>query len=412
MNAEIITIGDEILIGQIVDTNSVWIASELNSIGINVLQITSISDNPLHLEEALDNASKRAELVLMTGGLGPTKDDRTKNVLVSYFSSRLIIHEPTLNHIKSFFSRHGQEITQLNADQALVPECCTVLSNTVGTAPGMWFEKGGILFISMPGVPFEMKKLMKDEIIPRLVKLNKGKAIIHHTIQTVGIPESFLAKRLEGWESSLPEYIHLAYLPSPGIVKLRLSAFGTDQQILESEVQNQVNKLEKIIPDSIFGYGEVTLAEVVGTLLLKKNSTVAVAESCTGGLISHEITSIPGSSKWYKGSVVAYSNEIKERVLHVEASVLTEHGAVCEPVVLQMANGVRKIMDTEYGIATSGIAGPDGGSPEKPVGTVWIAVSGPDGNKSAVFNFANNRERNIIRSSQTALDMLRLMLKE
>jgi nicotinamide-nucleotide amidase len=412
MNAEIITIGDEILIGQIVDTNSAWIASELNSIGINVLQITSISDNPLHLEEALDNASKRAELVLMTGGLGPTKDDRTKNVLVSYFSSRLIIHEPTLNHIKSIFSQRGQEITKLNADQALVPECCTVISNTVGTAPGMWFEKDGILFISMPGVPFEMKKLMKDEILPRLVKLNKGKAIIHHTIQTVGIPESFLAKRLEEWESSLPEHIHLAYLPSPGIVRLRLSAFGTDQQILESEVQNQVNKLEKIIPDAIFGYGEVTLAEVVGTLLLKKNSTVAVAESCTGGLISHEITSIPGSSKWYNGSVVAYSNEIKERVLHVEASVLTEHGAVSEPVVVQMANGVRKIMNTEYGIATSGIAGPDGGSPEKPVGTVWIAVSGPDGNKSAVFNFANNRERNIIRSSQTALDMLRLMLKE
>jgi nicotinamide-nucleotide amidase len=410
MNAEIITIGDEILIGQIVDTNSAWMATELNAIGVKIVQITSISDNPGHLVEALDNARKRADIVLMTGGLGPTKDDRTKNVLSSYFSTPLILHEPTLEHIKALFKIRENEISKLNAEQALVPECCTVLHNPVGTAPGMWFNDRGSIFVSMPGVPYEMKQIMADDVLPRLVALSDGKCIVHRTIQTTGVSESSLAKTLELWEDALPEHIHLAYLPSPGLIRLRLSAFGTEKRVLESEIDQQVTKLEQIIPNAIFGYGEVTLAEVVGELLKSKNSMVAVAESCTGGFISHRITSISGSSLWFKGAVVAYSNEVKEKILGVDPSSIDEFGAVSEQVVRQMAEGVCRVLGTEYGIATSGVAGPNGGTPEKPVGLVWIAVAGPNGVHSNVFNFANNRERNIVRSSLTALDMLRKML--
>jgi len=412
MNAEIITIGDEILIGQIVDTNSAWMATELNAIGIKIVQITSISDDPEHLTEALDNARKRVDLVLMTGGLGPTNDDRTKDVLTRYFNSKLVSHAPTLEHIESMFKARGLKKIQLNADQALVPECCTVLSNQVGTAPGMWFNEGNVIFISMPGVPFEMKQLMTDEILPRLTAINKKGKIVHQTIQTIGIPESFLAQKLEKWEEALPEHIHLAYLPSPGLIRLRLSAFGDDEGLLSTEVNNQVEKLNKIIPDAIFGYGEVSISQVVGELLKSNNSMVAVAESCTGGMISHEITSVPGSSEWFKGAVIAYSNEIKEELLGVSSQTLEEHGAVSEQVVCQMAQGVRKIMNTEYGIATSGVAGPSGGSKEKPVGMVWIAVAGPVDTTVSVYNFANNRERNIIRASLTTLNMLRLMLKK
>jgi nicotinamide-nucleotide amidase len=410
MNAEIITIGDEILIGQIVDTNSAWMATELNAIGVKILQITSISDNQEHLVKALDDARKRADIVLMTGGLGPTKDDRTKDVLTSYFNSELVSDSTTLEHIESFFKTRGLKSIQLNVDQALVPECCTVLPNPVGTAPGMWFEDNQVIFVSMPGVPFEMKQLMTEQVLPRLKPLCKKGSIVHRTIQTIGIPESFLAKKLEFWEDALPEYIHLAYLPSPGLIRLRLSAFGDNVDALESEVDKQVEKLNQIIPEAIFGYGEVSISQVVGELLKSEKSMVAVAESCTGGMISHEIISVPGSSGWFKGAVVAYSNEIKENILHVSRHSLVEYGAVSEEVVRQMAEGVRKIMNSQYGIATSGIAGPTGGTAEKPVGMVWIAVAGPEGTVVKVFNFANNRERNITRASLAALDMLRLLL--
>jgi len=412
MNAEIITIGDEILIGQIVDTNSAWMATELNAIGVKIAQITSISDNPEHLVTALNDARKRADVVLMTGGLGPTKDDRTKTVLTSYFNSKLVLHQPTLDQIQSMFKARRLTNIQLNADQAMVPECCTVLSNPVGTAPGMWFEENKVIFISMPGVPFEMKQLMTDHVLPRLKVLCTDGKIVHRTIQTIGIPESFLAKQLENWEDALPDHIHLAYLPSPGLIRLRLSAFGNNEQVLETEVNNQVEKLNQIIPDAIFGYGEITISQVVGELLKSKKSMVSVAESCTGGLISHEITSVSGSSEWFKGAVIAYSNEIKEKILHVKSQTLEEHGAVSEQVVRQMAEGVREIMGTEYAIATSGVAGPTGGTPEKPVGMVWIAVSGPGETVSNVFQLASDRGRNITRASLTALDMLRLLLKK
>ena len=410
MQAEIITIGDEILIGQIVDTNSAWMATELNSIGVNIAQITSISDNPEHLVEALNNARKRADVVLITGGLGPTKDDRTKKVLTEYFNSNLVLHEPTLQNVIEMFRLRGLDIIQLNKDQALVPECCQVLLNKQGTAPGMWFEEGNVVFVSMPGVPFEMKYLMTEHVLPRLAKMRNDLHIVHRTIQTVGISESFLARTLETWEDNLPEYIHLAYLPSPGIIRLRLSAFGPDEAVLENEVNNQVEKLQAIIPDAIYGFGNDNLSEVTGNLLKAINAKVSIAESCTGGLISHKITSIPGSSEWFKGAVVAYSNEVKSNILGVSETSLCEFGAVSETVVRQMAEGVKTALNSEYSIATSGIAGPDGGTPEKPVGTVWIAVSGTKETIARCFTFSNNRERNIERSSLTALDMLRLML--
>ncbi len=412
MIAEIITIGDEILIGQIVDTNSAWMAVELNSIGVKIAQITSISDEPEHLTEALNNASKRAGIVFMTGGLGPTKDDRTKSVLCNYFNSQLILNEPTLNHIVSYFRIRNLDIIELNREQAMVPECCEVLSNPVGTAPGMWFEKEGIIYVSMPGVPFEMKQLMSEQVLPRLKKISTHESIVHKTIQTIGIAESRLSNMLEEWEGNLPSHIHLAYLPSPGLIRLRLSAFGDDESVLEKEVEEQVIKLNKVIPEAIFGYGDDTIAEVVGRLLKAEKLKVSVAESCTGGYISHLITSISGCSKWFKGSVVAYSNEAKINILSVSESSISSYGAVSESVVRQMAEGVKIAMNTEYGIATSGVAGPDGGTEEKPVGMVWIAVSGPQGTKSAVFNFVNARDRTIVRASLTALDMLRLMLIE
>lgn len=411
MKVEIITIGDEILIGQIVDTNSAWMAVELNQVGIKVVQITTVSDTPGHLINALNEASSRADIVLMTGGLGPTKDDRTKKVLCEYFNSKLVMHEATLKHVSRFFVSRGLNVNQLNKDQALVPECCTVLFNPVGTAPGMWFEKDGVIFISMPGVPFEMKELMTNQIIPRLKSISGSEAIVHKTVHVIGIPESILAETLEAWEDALPSFINLAYLPSPGQIRLRFSAFGNDENILKQNIEEQIHKLQQIIPDSIFGYDNDTLAGVVGRLLVEKNQTMASAESCTGGNIAHLITSEPGSSLWYKGSVVAYANETKVKLLNVNQNFINEYGAVSEQVVTQMAIGARKALNVDYAIATSGIAGPDGGTDEKPVGTVWIAVATPEKTIAKMFNFANNRERNIIRSSQTALNMLRLILR-
>lgn len=410
MNAEIITIGDEILIGQIVDTNSAWMATELNQVGIKVAQITTISDTPQHLVNALNEARKRAEIILITGGLGPTKDDRTKKVLSEYFSSKLILDEATLKHVSQYFIRLGLGVNQLNKDQALVPECCTVLSNPVGTAPGMWFDHEGTIFVSMPGVPFEMKELMSNQIIPRLTGLNGKGAIFHKTVQVIGIPESILADTLETWEDALPNNINLAYLPNSGQIRLRLSAFGDDKSKLISDVNSEIEKLKQIIPDAIYGYENDSLAGVIGKLLIEKKQTMASAESCTGGNIAHLITSEPGSSLWYKGSVVAYSNETKVNILNVDPQLIEEFGAVSEQVVVQMAEGVKKALNVDYAIATSGIAGPDGGTDEKPVGTIWIAVASSDKTIAKCYSFANNRERNIIRSSQTALDMLRLML--
>ena len=407
MKAEIITIGDEILIGQIVDTNSAWIAEQFNLSGIEIYQITSVHDDNEHIKEALKKAEDKVDLVILTGGLGPTKDDITKHALCEYFNTGMVFHEPTFEHIKQRFKNRNIDLNKLNRDQALIPEACTVLPNKAGTAPGMWFEKNETIFVSVPGVPFEMKHLVEYEILPRLQNNGKTKAIFHKTVQTQGLPESMLAERIENWETSMPKNIKLAYLPNPMSVRLRLSAIGNNLNELKEQVQNEIERLKQIIPDHIFGFDNETLAEVIGRILLEKGQTLAVAESCTGGYISHLITSVSGSSGWYKGGVTAYSNEIKQNILGVSLELLEKYGAVSEQVIREMAEGVRRKMNADFSVATSGIAGPTGGTEEKPVGTVWIAIASPDKTIAEKFVFGDNRERNIIRSSQTALQLLR-----
>lgn len=413
MIAEIITIGDEILIGQIVDTNSAWIADQFNLNGIEIYQITSVHDDHEHILEAIKKAEDKVDLVVITGGLGPTKDDITKNTLCEYFNTKLVFHKPTFEHIKERFANRNIDINQLNRDQALVLENCTVLFNKAGTAPGMWFEKNDTIFVSMAGVPFEMKYLLKHEILPRLLESGKTKAIYHKTVLTQGLPESMLAMEIEEWENALPKNIKLAYLPNPMSVRLRLSAMGRDESSLRISVENEIQKLQKIIPENIFGFDTETLAEVIGRRLKLKEKTLGVAESCTGGFISHLITSVTGSSEFFNGSVTAYSNQIKENVLGVKNSTLNEFGAVSQQVAKEMALGAKNILNSDYAIATTGIAGPTGGTEEKPVGTVWIAIAGENKVFAKKFVFGDNRERNIIRTSQTALQILRrIILKE
>ncbi|MBK6282351.1 MAG: competence/damage-inducible protein A [Draconibacterium sp.] len=413
MKAEIITIGDEILIGQIIDTNSAWIAEQFNLNGIEIYQITSVHDDHYHIMEALKKAEEKVDLVVMTGGLGPTKDDITKHTLCEYFNTTLVVHEPTFEHIKSRFTRLKIDMNKLNRDQALVPANCTVLPNMAGTAPGMWFEQNDTIFVSMPGVPFEMKYLVENELFPRLHNNGKTKAIYHKTVLTQGLPESMLAEKIENWENSLPKNIKLAYLPSPLAVRLRLSAMGNSKSELETLVEDEIQKLLQIIPNNIFGYNNETMAEVIGRLLISKNQKLAVAESCTGGYISHLITSVPGCSDFYNGSVTAYSNQVKENILGVSHKILNEFGAVSEQVAKEMAVGARKVLKADFAVATTGIAGPGGGTEEKPVGTIWIAVAGEKNVIALKFVFGDNRERNILRSSQTALQLLRrVILKE
>ncbi|RIH63273.1 competence/damage-inducible protein A [Mariniphaga sediminis] len=410
MKAEIITIGDEILIGQIVDTNSAWIAEQFNLNGIEIYQITSVHDDTEHIAEAMQIAEKKADLVILTGGLGPTKDDITKHALCDYFNTKLVFHEQTFENIKNRFKNRNIDLNKLNRDQAMLPGACTVLTNKVGSAPGMWFEKNDTIFVSVPGVPFEMKYLVENEILPRLRTNGKAKAIFHKTVQTQGLPESMLAEKIENWETSLPENIKLAYLPNPMSVRLRLSAIGTDLEELKRLVGGEIEKLKQLIPDYIFGYDNETLGEITGRLLREKGLTLAVAESCTGGYISHLITSVPGSSEYFRGGVTAYSNEVKKSLLGVSELTLQNYGAVSSEVVREMALGVRKKLGADFAVATSGIAGPTGGTEEKPVGTVWIAIAGPENTITEKFIFGDNRERNIIRSSQTALQLLRRQL--
>jgi len=412
MKAEIITIGDEILIGQIVDTNSAWMAEQLNLAGIEVFQITSVHDDHTHIMNALASAEARVDLVLMTGGLGPTKDDITKNSLCEYFNTKLVFHEATFEQIRERFTRRGIDVNRLNRDQALVPESCTVIPNLAGTAPCMWFERNQTIFVSMPGVPFEMKSIMADEVLPRLVKAQNMRAIVHKTVLTQGVPESMLAMRIEDWENNLPPHIKLAYLPNPMAVRLRLSASGADKSLLMEEIEQEIGKLKLLLPDEIYGYDSDTMAISVATLLKLKNASVGLAESCTGGYIAHLLTLTPGASEWFKGSVTAYHNDVKTALLGVDSTLIQQHGAVSEAVALAMATGVRRTLGCDYAIATTGIAGPDGGSDEKPVGTVWVAVAGPEKYLAQKFVFGNNRERNIQRSSQSALQLLRKFLHQ
>lgn len=410
LKAEIINIGDELLIGQVINTNAAWMADQLSLAGIAVGRITAIPDCREDISAALDEAFSRAELVLLTGGLGPTKDDITKHSLCEYFDARLVLHEASLRNVEMLFAGRGLPLLEVNRRQAEVPDNCKVILNDNGTAPGMWFERENHICISLPGVPYEMQAMMLDHVLPGLAGRRNGQYIIHRKVNTQGMGESMLAETISGWEDNLPPHIRLAYLPQPGIVRLRLSGTGTDEQLLSKEMDEQVKALHAVIPDLIYGYDEETLEEVAGRLLKERNSTLATAESCTGGYIAHLITSVPGSSAYYKGSIIAYSNEVKLELPGLKEETLSLHGAVSRECVLEMAAGARKKFSTDYAIAVSGIAGPGGGTAEKPVGTVWIAIAGPERVFSQKYNFGISRQRNIRLAAVHALNRLRLMM--
>ena len=408
MIAEIISIGDELLVGQVVNTNATWIAQHLHEIGIPVKAISDIADDAEDIRTAIDRAFGRSDVILVTGGLGPTKDDITKNTLCAYFNTHLVFHQPSFENIEKLFGLRGIRISELNRKQAEVPANCTPLLNHQGTAPGMWFEKDNKILVSMPGVPFEMEDMMEKYVLPRLAGEENERIVVHRTILTQGIGESYLSELIRDWEENLPSTMKLAYLPQPGLVRLRLTAFGNNKEKIQMEVDGQVEKLNKLIPNLIYGYGNDTMEEVVGRLLKGKKLTLSTAESCTGGYLSHMITSVAGSSEYYMGSVIAYSNRVKQEFLGVSVKTLSEYGAVSEQVVREMAEGARKRFSTDVAVSISGIAGPDGGTIEKPVGTVWIAVASGFGTTAKKFMFGEHRGRNIRRASLAALNMLRV----
>lgn len=412
MLAEIITIGDEILIGQIVDTNSAWIAKQLNDIGIRIKQMTSISDEKTHILDTLKEASERADIIIITGGLGPTKDDITKTTLAEYFGTGMRRDEATLKRVEDIFSRYKRPMLDVNIRQADVPENCTVLQNLNGTAPGMWFEHLGKVYVSMPGVPFEMMILFEEEVIPRLKSKFTLPAILHHTILTAGIGESFLAEMIAPVEDSLPSYIKLAYLPKLGQVRLRFSAYGSDEVVLKSETDNYVQEINKLIGEYIITSEDKPLEKVILDFMEKRSLTLCLAESCTGGYLSQLITQHPGCSKVFLGAAVSYSNDLKKRMLEVSEETLRQQGAVSEETVREMALGAKKLSGSDYAVSVSGIAGPDGGTADKPVGTVWISVAGKNKTVAKCFQFGNRRAQNIERSAINALSLLFTLLKE
>ena len=411
MNATIITIGDEILIGQIVDTNSAFISRCLNDAGITVIEKLSVGDQRQEIVRALDRSLLRNEVVILTGGLGPTKDDLTKKTLADYFDMTLVRDEQVYRMVEQMLSLRGIEFNALNKEQALVPDGCTVLPNRNGTAPGMWFERDGHIVVSLPGVPFEMKALMQEEVMPRLKKRFALHANVHRTIITFGLAESVLAETIAPWENALPAFLHLAYLPSPSAIRLRLSAYDTDRETAERAINDQFAALEKLIGPYIVGWEDgTTVQESVANLLKERGKTVAVAESCTGGAIASRFTALPGASAYFLCGVVSYSNEAKIALLGVDPETLARHGAVSREVAEQMAEGVRRIAGADYAVATTGIAGPTGGSPDKPVGTVWIAVATPEKTIARKMVYGKLREQNIERASASAINMLRLIL--
>jgi nicotinamide-nucleotide amidase len=405
--AEIITIGDEILFGQIIDTNTQWIGTQLTDIGIRPVRKTSVGDNKQDILDAFAQASKRVDIVIVTGGLGPTRDDITKHTFCEYFGTELEINQEALALITEFFAKRGRTMTELNIQQAALPKNCTYIPNLWGTAPGMWFEKDNVIYVSMPGVPYEMKSLMEFEILPRLKSRFSTQIIQHKSIRTIGIGESFLAERISAWEDALPAHIKLAYLPHFGQVRLRLTGTGIDQALLEKELNEQVGLVLPLIEEHVFGYDSDELETVIGELLVAQNATLGTAESCTGGYVANQITGIPGSSRYFQGSVVSYSNEVKMNVLGVSRDTLEAYGAVSEQTAREMAEGARKVLNTTFAISTTGIAGPDGGSAEKPVGTVWIACATPDETFTQLLTLRNNRKINIELTSSYALNLLR-----
>ncbi|MBI2967039.1 MAG: competence/damage-inducible protein A [Bacteroidetes bacterium] len=418
MNAEIISIGDEILIGQIVNSNAAWMAVELNKIGIRVDRMVTVGDNRKEILSALKESSLRADIIFCTGGLGPTKDDITKSTICTFLKTKLKFDASAYRDVEGYFKKFGKTVNELNRRQAEIPIGCVPVRNHHGTAPGLLFEKEmkgcKRTFIFLPGVPYEMQAMMEKYLIPLLSgKISQsvnGTAIFHHTLLTQGIGESWLSEKIAGWEDALPPNIRLAYLPSPGMVKLRLSGKGENLISLKKQVMSQVKLLKKIIPGYIYGENDDTLESVTGLLLGRKKMTLSTAESCTGGYIAHLLTSVPGASGYFKGSVIAYSDEIKTRILGVPKAVLKKSGAVSEKTVCAMAEGVLKKYKTDFSIAVTGIAGPSGGTKEKPVGTVWIAIGQAGRVEAKKFIFGDSRERFTRITALTALNMLRKTL--
>jgi nicotinamide-nucleotide amidase len=408
--AEILAIGDELLYGQTLDTNSHWISGELDKVGIKVIRRTTVGDQEQEILTAFEEAEKRADIILMTGGLGPTSDDLTKPCLATYFLCGLKIHEEALAEVTEFFTSRGRELTELNRQQAALPETCVKITNPIGTAPGMWFDKSNKVFMSMPGVPHEMKRMMTEQVIPRLTAKYTLPVIYHKIIRTIGLGESFLADKISTWEKSLPPHIKLAYLPSLGEVKLRLTCTGSSHEVLQKEAHELSEQLNTIIGTYIYGFGDDTIEAVIGRILREKNLTLSVAESCTGGYLSHLITSVPGSSEYFLGSMIPYAYEIKMRQLGVKPETLERYGAVSEPTIIEMANIVRAKFNTDIGVATSGIAGPGGATPDKPVGTVWIAYSDKHQTVTKKLQLSKDRMLNIRMTSVAVLNLIRLCL--
>ena len=411
MKASVVTIGDEILIGQIVDTNTASIARKLNDIGVTIAEKLSIGDEADSITSTLSRLLSFSDIIILTGGLGPTKDDITKHTLARYFGSHLVYNEAEGAHIEGLLKRRGIPFTELNRGQAMLPECCTVLHNAHGTAPGMWFDCEGKVIVSLPGVPFEMEHLMIDEVLPRIKTRYTLRSIVHRTLITRGIAESLLAERIEPWENALPDYLHLAYLPAPNIVRLRLSAYDVDESVAKAEIEAQFAKLSHIIGDNIVGMEGSSVEELVHNILVDKQLKLAVAESCTGGNIASLFTRMAGASAYFMAGVVAYSNEAKRDILGVNYDNIMRYGAVSEVVAIEMAEGVRRISGADYAIATTGIAGPSGGSAEKPVGTVWMAIATPSGSRAVMRNSGTDRSQIISRASAYAIEMLYEELK-
>ena len=407
VTAELLTIGDEILYGQITDTNSQWLASTLAGIGIKVVRRTSVGDVEADILKAVDEARNRAQVILLTGGLGPTNDDLTKPCLARYFHCGMRLNEEALVEVTEFFKSRGRELTETNRRQAELPEACEKITNRSGTAPGMWFDRDDVVLVSMPGVPHEMKTMMTEQVVPRLKKRFVLPVILHTMIRTAGIGESFLADKIKEWEADLPRHIRLAYLPNLGMVRLRLTGTGNDETVLRRELEEQKTRVIPLIRDHVYSLKDESLEFAVGEMLRERKLTLSVAESCTGGYLSHLITSIPGSSEYFLGSMIPYAYEIKMRQLGVRPETLEKYGAVSEETISEMAAMVRARFSTDIGVATSGIAGPGGATPEKPVGTVWIAYSDKHKTVTRKLQLSKDRMLNIQLASVAVLNLIR-----
>ena len=412
VRAEIIAIGDELLYGQIVDTNSHWISQELDLMGVKVVRKTTVGDDRKDVLAAFESAEKRADIVLITGGLGPTKDDLTKPLLAEFFDCDIVEFPDAVKAVSEYFTRRGREMTPLNILQGHLPACCTYIPNEVGTAPGMWFERNSTFWMSMPGVPHEMKKLMKDFVLPKLPEIFPLPVIHHKVIKTVGIGESWLADLISDWETALPSSIRLAYLPSLGHVKLRLTGFGNSKEELEKAIDEQIDTVMPLIGKYVYGFNTETLETAIAKLLKAEKKTIALAESCSGGYVSHLITSVPGSSTYYQGGIIPYHNQFKNKILGVSNDTLSRFGAVSEETVREMAAGVRKLFNSDFGLASSGIAGPDGGTDEKPVGTVWIACAMNGRVETKKLQLTQDRMLNIQLTGVAVLNMLRICISQ